>query len=536
LSHYIRPNVTDDQYYLRQRNRAIEKVVIKIEAAFAHWQNESRSSDQRISTLMSLLQNAADLGILLSTQASTFLFDWKMQPVQSNDIEIPIWPRMLKVYDEEARELDPAQHMFKMKTEFAGFIFDVKPSKEHDKPLAKAVTETAPVTKPTTITEYGSNFAVAPILQDPHEREAIGYYTETKPYDQQAQKVMSSSHGAHKHNVLFRNSVGHRYQEADFKFPHYMGDPDSAPLRSQYGIVMQELVTKMAAGLNETLPIPVSEPGEDRNMPNGSQSASANAATTYHEMPGDVTKRESLPREPAELEDAAISVQPKISNATEKPTASPERHHHDGHQGNESPTKRKIRELVELADSVQAVETEPRNHTKHFPGPSQQNATNSTHHTAYPPSSFQQKRKMVGSDHGQSISPPLARPPSLRDGRSLTSSCITDGAERQQNLQLRRHRSASRSHARSRDHQYARRSMDIYPGSLTPDVHVSYQHGLGVNQNTQDREASKRSLANKSLRPSSSDPASSTASSRGRQNSTKPTKPKGGLKAFFGFS
>jgi hypothetical protein len=42
--------------------------------------------------------------------------------------------------------------------------------------------------------------------------------------------------------------------------------------------------------------------------------------------------------------------------------------------------------------------------------------------------------------------------------------------------------------------------MDTYPRSLPPDVHVSSQHGLGVNQNRQDCEASNRSLANQSLR------------------------------------
>ena len=437
---------------------------------------------------MSLLRRAADLGILLSTQASTFLFDWKMQSVQSNDIEIPIWPRMLKVYDEEARELDPAQHMFKMKTEFTSFISDIKPSEEHNKPLA-------------------------------------------------------------------------RHQEADFKVPHYTSDSDLAALRSQYGIVMRELGTTRAASLHEDLPIPVSEQGEDRNVPNGSQSASANAATTCYEMAGDTTKCESLPQEPAELEDATPSVPPKFSNAAEKPTASPERHHQDRHQGNGSPTKRKIREPVELPNSVQAMETEPWDHARYFPGPSQQYATNSTHRTAYrkpvpvserlqtlPPNSYPsallngqaQKHKMVGSDHDQSTNPPLARSPSLKDGRPLPWPCITDGAEGQQDLQPRHH-SPGRSHARSYDHQYAReqrRSMDTYSGGLWPDVDVSFQRGLGVNQNRQDREAYKYSLANKGsrrLRPSSSDPASSIMSFRTRQNSTKP-KPAGRVMAFMGFS
>ena len=488
---------------------------------------------------MSLLRKAADLGILLSTQASTFLFEWKMQSVQSNDIEIPIWPRMLKVYDEEARELDPAQHMLRMKTEFASFISDVKPSKEHDKPLARAVTENAPVTQPTAIAEYRSNFAVAPILQDPHEIDAIGYCADTKPYDRQAQKVMSSSHGVHKHNVPSCNSVGHRYQETDFKIPHYTSDPDSVPLRSQYGIVMRELGTKMAAAaLRENFPILVSEHGKDRNMPNGSQGGSTNAATTCYEMPGDTTKCESLPREPAELEDAAPSVPPKISNAAERPTASPERHHQGRHQGNESPTKHKIREPVELANSVQVVETEPRDHARHFPGSSQQYATNSTHHTAYqkpvserpptlPPNSFP-----LTFSNGQSKSPPLARSSSLGSGRSLPQLRITDGAEGQQDLQLRHHHSRNHQHVHEQ-----RKSMDTYTGSLPPDAHVSGQRGLGVDQNGQDREAYGRGLANRTLRrprPSGSGLVNSTAPFRRRQNSTKLTKPTAQWKAFLG--
>ena len=466
-----------------------------------------------------------------------------MQPVQSNDIEIPIWPRMLKVYDEEARELDPAQHMSRMKTEFASFTSDVKPSKEHDKPLTRAVTEAVPVTPPTAITEYRPNFAVTPILQNPPDWDAIRYYAETGPYDQQAQKAMSSAHGVHKYNVLSRNSVGHTYQEADFKIPHYTSDPDSALLRSQYGIVMRELRTRTAAGIHENLPILVSEQGEDRNMPNGSQGTSTNAATTCYEMPGDATKHESLPREPAELEDAALSVRPKISNAAEKPTASPERHHQDKHQGSESPAKHKIREPVELANSVQGVETEPKDHARRFPGSSQQYATNSIHHTAYqkpvserppthPPSSYPS-----ALPNGQSRGPSLARSPSLNE-RSLPRPCITDGAEGHQDLQQCHHHSPSRSHARSGDHQctHERRSMDTYPRSLPPDVHVSCQRGLGVDPNRQDSEAYGRSLVNKTLRgsrPSSSGPASSTASFRRRQNSTKPTKPTAQWRAFF---
>lgn len=548
MSHYIRPNVTDDQNYLRERDDAIDTVAISIEAAFIHWENGSRPDSQRISTLVSLLRKAADLGILLFTQASTFLFDWKIQSAQANENEIPIWPRMLKIYDEEARDLDPAQHMFKMKTGRASFISDVKSNEVHDKPLAKVGIEGAPDSRPAAITEPRSSFTAASILQDRHEKEAVGCCAETKLYDLEAQKFMSSPPGVHRNDELFFNSDDNSYQVAAFNSPHDVSDSGFMPIQKQSGVVMHGLGANIRAGVHENLPVHVSELGDDQTVRDRLQSAADNTPVIHYEMPGEIDKYKDLPQVPAELEDAAPRSQPNNSNAADRLNALPERHHRGRRRRSDSLTEQERREPVELAGSAQITDTDPRGPVARSRRPSQQQVIVQGSPTRErepncPPSSFHSglpndqvlKRKMVGSSHVQFTGPPSPGLPPLKGGRSRTWSGTSEADNAHPGLQIcRHHNSLSQSPPKSGDRQRPnepRKSMDAYResrGSLPPEVRVDYRIGIDVNHIGQGGEPDGSKLVNKDRpgrRPSSSDPGSSTKSFRGRQNSVRSEKP-----------
>jgi hypothetical protein len=497
---------------------------------------------------VSLLRKAADLGILLYTQASTFLFDWKIQSAHATEIEIPIWPRMLKIYDEEARELDPAQHMFKMKTERASFISDVKSNEDHDKSLAKVGIEGAPDGRPTAITECRSNFTATSILQDRHEKEAVGCCAETKLYGLEAQKLMSSSPGAHRNNELFCNSDDNSYQAAAFNSPHDIRGPGFTPLQKQNGVVMHGLGANIRADLYDNLPVHVSELGEDQTIRNRLQSASDNTPVIRYEMPGEVDKCEDMPQERAELGDTAPRSQPNNSNAADRLNALPERHHPGRGQRSDSPTKQESREPVELPGSVQVTDTDPRGLVTQSHQPSQQHASvqRSPIHkrepncppSAYPsalPNDQAPKRKMVGSSNVQSTGPPSPGRTPLKEGKSRTWSCASDADNAPQGLPIRRRRnSGSLSPSKSGDRQRPngpRKSMDAYHesrGSLLPEVVVECRIGIDVNHIRQGGELDGSKIVNKNQpgrRPSSSDPGSSATSFRGRQDSMRSKKP-----------
>ena len=230
---------------------------------------------------------------------------------------------------------------------------------------------------------------------------------------------------------------------------------------------MHELGTNVPEGFHNTLPLHVSEHCEDQNVPNRLQRASDNAPIVCYEMLGDVDKCESLPRERAELEDAAHNSPPNASTAADKLAAPLERQRRGRRQGSDSPTKQESRGHIELADSVHLMDTDGGSRITQFPRPSQQHATMYRRPirekaTTRPPNSYHsalpneqsQNRKIVGSGNGQSTGPPSPRPPSSRDRRSMTWPYNEDGDEGHQDLQMGYHHSPSRNHPKPCDRQY----------------------------------------------------------------------------------
>jgi len=117
LAHYLRSNVTEDGCFIKVRDNAIQEIVAVFEATFAPWVEDRRDPDRRLPVLVDLLRRTSDLGILLFSQPSSFLFQWQVKDNVSRDIDIAIAPWLLKMSDENAQDIDPAQLMIRVKTE-----------------------------------------------------------------------------------------------------------------------------------------------------------------------------------------------------------------------------------------------------------------------------------------------------------------------------------------------------------------------------------------------------------------------------------
>lgn len=107
--------MADDSSYLKARDDIIETIITEFERTFSSWLDEQELPEQRLSNFFTLLQETANLGILLFSQPSTFEFNWQVLDPSPSEIDIPIAPRMLKISDENALEIRPNQHMVRIK-------------------------------------------------------------------------------------------------------------------------------------------------------------------------------------------------------------------------------------------------------------------------------------------------------------------------------------------------------------------------------------------------------------------------------------
>lgn len=115
LSAYIRSDIEHDLNYMNERNKAAQSIVTMFGPAFEQWSNENRSQADWTTSLIHLLERASSLGIFLFSQPSVYFFDWEMTDRDQTARLLPIWPRMLKVFDEEARLKDISDHMIVMR-------------------------------------------------------------------------------------------------------------------------------------------------------------------------------------------------------------------------------------------------------------------------------------------------------------------------------------------------------------------------------------------------------------------------------------
>jgi len=110
LTTYLYLNPTSDNIYLTLRDHRIEAFVNSVSQAFSPWVKTSKDPAVRARHLTAILKSAADKGILLFSQPSTFEFYWG----PSNDLgnhQLVVTPALLKVADEKGQSLPRPQPM-----------------------------------------------------------------------------------------------------------------------------------------------------------------------------------------------------------------------------------------------------------------------------------------------------------------------------------------------------------------------------------------------------------------------------------------
>lgn len=115
LSAYIRSDAGDDPNYLNERQHVIEEVIEHFEQAFQYWFNKERTEADRRAAFRQSLEMTGSLGIFLFSQPAVFFFDWEMTSKDRSALLIPMWPRLLRVFDNNAQFKEVSDHLIPMK-------------------------------------------------------------------------------------------------------------------------------------------------------------------------------------------------------------------------------------------------------------------------------------------------------------------------------------------------------------------------------------------------------------------------------------
>ncbi len=110
MTAYLRPDPTKDAAYISQRDRQISGFVKSFAKAFAPWKSTGYKDEERARSLSAILENAANLGILLFSQPSTLKFEWPASS-EVRPGKVVVSPALLKSTDEKGRVLAEAQIM-----------------------------------------------------------------------------------------------------------------------------------------------------------------------------------------------------------------------------------------------------------------------------------------------------------------------------------------------------------------------------------------------------------------------------------------
>jgi hypothetical protein len=106
LTSYLRPRAQDDRVYIAQRDKNIASAADMFRAAFAPW--ATRPNDLEVyQDLVGLMKEAAEAGILIFAQYSSFEYRWAVPNERDNKglTRIVVLPAFIKVKDEQARAL-----------------------------------------------------------------------------------------------------------------------------------------------------------------------------------------------------------------------------------------------------------------------------------------------------------------------------------------------------------------------------------------------------------------------------------------------
>lgn len=115
LSAYLRPSPKNDQTYISQRDANISAAATAFTNAFSPWASSASTDSVRCQNVADIFKSAADVGILIFSQASSFTYQWNT-PQDNRSGVVVVTPAFLKVTDENAKVLDNPQVMIQMAT------------------------------------------------------------------------------------------------------------------------------------------------------------------------------------------------------------------------------------------------------------------------------------------------------------------------------------------------------------------------------------------------------------------------------------
>ena len=108
LTAYLHSRSPDNAAYRARVDEQIQNMATSFSNAFAPWKNGKYRSKDRVRNLSEILKQAADLGIWLFSQPSSFRFIWPTSTPGSTS-EITVLPGLIKETDEKGIQLKDAQ-------------------------------------------------------------------------------------------------------------------------------------------------------------------------------------------------------------------------------------------------------------------------------------------------------------------------------------------------------------------------------------------------------------------------------------------
>lgn len=108
LSSYLRPRAQDDRSYLTQRDSNIAAAADVFCAAWTPWAMGEPSVDRRRQHLINIMKAAADTGILIFSQPSSFAYRWTAPAERDRkgaNTRVVVSPGFIKITDEQGKDL-----------------------------------------------------------------------------------------------------------------------------------------------------------------------------------------------------------------------------------------------------------------------------------------------------------------------------------------------------------------------------------------------------------------------------------------------
>src|SRR5271156_1618829 len=117
---HLLPNIQKDTDYRKKLDESIAQAVALCLAAFSPWARDQDLGD-RYQNLIALFYMAADVGLLLFSQPSCLIFDWKPSERRGSASDILVWPRLLRTTNPNAEPLARPQIIVESSSQSIGY-------------------------------------------------------------------------------------------------------------------------------------------------------------------------------------------------------------------------------------------------------------------------------------------------------------------------------------------------------------------------------------------------------------------------------